>query len=368
MQSSINQTRPVKLSDQLANVLRDAINTGQFLPGQPIPSERELCEAHSLSRTTVRRAIDLLVEEGILHRVPGSGTFVSEIDHVQVGEAMVGLIVPTLANPFFAELSNTIEQHAIERGYQILVGQSDYSNNYESSYMMRYADNRSVKGIIIVPNVDTLSLGAYQYLVDKGTPFIFVARYTDQIVADAVSTDHFVGAKRITEYLIEMGHQHIAYIEGLPHQPNSRLLGYRAALSNAKIPICDDLTVLLDQPAELAGLNGGRQLMQSGREFTAIFARNDITASGVLRGLNEAGLRVPDDVSLVGFDSTKLSTHLQPPLTTVDHTMSEIGRQAVNFLLDRIEGIYDGPARRVIVQPRLVFRDSCKPPTGNWSA
>ncbi len=112
--------------------------------------------------------------------------------------------------------------------------------------------------------------------------------------------------------------------------------------------------------AEEAGLSGVRWLLEHEVPFSAIFARNDLTASGVLRGLYEANLRIPDDVSVVGFDSTKLSAHFQPPLTTVDHTLQEIGRQAVHLLLDRIEGRYDGPVRRVTIEPRLVIRESCR--------
>lgn len=125
------------------------------------------------------------------------------------------------------------------------------------------------------------------------------------------------------------------------------------------------MIVAIDRPPETRadelGYCGLRELVDRGAAFSAIFARTDLTAVGVLRGLREAGLRVPEDVSLVGFDNTALAAHLQPPLTTVDHTVTEIGRLAVAFLLDRAEGRYTGPTRQVIIQPQLVLRESCAP-------
>jgi DNA-binding LacI/PurR family transcriptional regulator len=214
--------------------------------------------------------------------------------------------------------------------------------------------------VIAVPNVEEVARAAYRYLNEQAKPFVFTARWPEDIPADSVATDGFYGARQMVTYLLQLGHRHIAYVEGYPHQPDVRLRGYKQGLSDAGVPLNESLIVLLDQPADEAGLTATRQLLRQRIDFSAIFARNDLTAVGVLRGLSEAGLKVPADVSVVGFDSTKLSAHLQPPLTTVDHTLHEIGRQAVLLLLDRIEGRYTGPARRITIEPRLVVRESCR--------
>lgn len=352
------------LSTKLANKLQKEIQAGTYIPGAKLPSERELSDTYNLARNTVRRAIEILAEEGIVHRRAGAGTFVGEVNRIQSLNSSLGLIVPTMANPYYGEFLNAVENFANKRGYQILVGQSDYTYAKETEYLRRYADEYGVEGVLVVPNIDEVGVGAYQYLVQQNKPFVFAGRWPEQVEADAVSSDYRRGAKQIVSYLIGLGHTKIAYIEGHPHFPESPLLkGYAEALLEANIPEAAERILLVNAPADQAGSIGVNQLVENNVEFTAVFARNDLTASGVYHGLAHAGLRVPDHVSVVGFDSTMISKHLQPSLTTVDTTLHEIGRQAAMMLFDRIEGIYDGPPRRTLIEPTLIIRDSCIPLT-----
>ena len=352
------------LSTKLASELKDAIQNGVYQPGDPIPPERELSKTHDLSRTTVRRAIEILVNEGMIYRKPGAGTFVGEFDMVRSLNSTLGLIVPTLANPYYGEFSNAVETYVDQQGYQLLIGQSDYVYTRESTYLRRYADEPAVEGVLVVPNIDSeIAVGSYHYLTEQSKPFVFAGRWPASVDADAVSSDYFRGAKQIITYLIGLGHTRIAFIEGYPHYPESPLLrGYQEALCEANIPEMDELILRIDAPAEEAGSVGVKQLIANNIEFTAVFARNDLTASGVYHGLAEAGLRVPEHVSVAGFDSTKLSQHLLPTLTTVDTTLQEIGRQAAMMLFDRVDGVYNGPPRRILIEPRLIVRHSCAPP------
>jgi DNA-binding LacI/PurR family transcriptional regulator len=165
------------------------------------------------------------------------------------------------------------------------------------------------------------------------------------------------------ELLIDQGHRRIAYV-GQASTPTQRhYRGYREALREAGIPEDPALRIEVDAtPLEMVGELGVRALLARGAPFTAIFAQIDSVAIGVLRALRAAGLQVPQQVSVVGFDNIPSAAHLDPPLTTVDHTVQEIGRLAVLLLQDRIVGRYDGPARRVIIQPRLIVRASTGPP------
>lgn len=348
------------LAVQLAHTLKEEIYRGKHLSGKTIPSERDLSEAYKLSRTTVRRAIESLVEEGILERRPGSGTFVSAIGTPTSTTSTLGLIVPTLVNPYYGELSNAVESFAREQGYQLLIGQSDYNFSNENAYLNRYADERSVKGVIVVPNVDIVSAGAYSKLQEIAKPFVFLGRWPEGTEADRISSDYRSGAKAIISYLISLGHTKIAYIEGNPHvNENPLLQGYYDALQEANIAIVSERVIILNKAAEQAGFEGVAQLLNQDETITAVFARNDLTASSVIQGLIKAGRNIPSDVSVVGFDSTQLASHLSPKLTTVDTTLKEIGRQALMMLLDRISGRYDGPSRQILIQPRLIIRDSC---------
>lgn len=355
------------LAGRLADTLRHAIRRGDYLPGEPIPSERVLAEGQRVSRTTVRRAIEMLSAEGVLRTRAGAGTFVHDLAANRSPARTLGLLVPTLVNPYYAEFLNAVEQSAARRGFQILLGQSDYTDAKEGAYLKRYADDDAVAGVIVVPNIDPtideVAVGAYRHLESRAKPFVFAGRWPEEVAADGVAADYRRGARQLVAYLLGLGHRRVAYLEGQPHLPDAPLLaGYRDALSDAGLDASPDLIVLRDEPAELAGELGVAHLLERGVEVTAVFARNDLTASSVYRGLHRAGLRVPDDVSVVGFDSTKLSVHLQPTLTTVDTILQEVGRQALVMLCDRIEGVYDGPAKRLRIEPRLVVRGSSTAP------
>jgi DNA-binding LacI/PurR family transcriptional regulator len=333
-----------------------------------LPSERELCSSEGLSRTTVRRAIQQLVDERIVYRIPGSGTYVGQPPQ-QAGaaapreHATIGMILPSLANPYFGELATAIERECTGAGYQMLLGQSDLSGRSEVPYLARYVENAAVKGVITIASDRALPVASYQQLTEAGKPFVFVVRQAERLNADSVSTDHLGGSRDLTLQLIAQGHRRIAYV-GQASAPTQRhLQGYREALREAGIPEDPALQSLANGDAlDVVGELGARALIERGVPFTAIFAQIDMVAIGVLRTLRAAGISVPADVSVVGFDNIPSAAHLDPPLTTVDHTIHEIGRLAVLLLQDRITGRYDGPARRVTIQPRIIVRASSGPP------
>jgi len=346
-------------ASQLANTLRESIKSGKYISGQVLPSERELGESTGLSRTTIRRALQILVDQGILHRVQGSGTFVRKSLMETPAPQMLGLIVPSMNNPYYGELVYAIEREAISRGYQLVVGQFRYSSNGEANYLLRYAENDSVKGVLVVPDPDEPPIDSYNYLAQQGKPLIFVSRLIGGIPSDSVIPDRINGAYELVKYLIGLGHQHIAYIRGVPPVFDSQKLGYERALQDAGIPLNEERIVSLDGPGEEAGEKGVDVLCQRQVPFTAIFARNDNTAVGVLRKLRHLGLRAPEDISIAGFDNTEISAQLQPPLTTVDTAVQEAGRLALMLLLDRVEGRYRGAPRQLTIRSNLVVRASC---------
>jgi LacI family transcriptional regulator len=362
----IASSKIVHRTTELVSALRSAIERGTYAAGELIPSERELSSSRGLSRTTVRRAIQLLVDEGVLYRVPGSGTYVGRAAPLTTEppqeHATIGLILPTLANPYFGELVTAIERECTRAGYQLLLGQSDLVGRSMAPYLARYAENTAVKGVIAVSTGEAISAASYDQLARAGKPFLFVVRHAETVGADSVSTDHVGGARDLMRHLIGLGHRRIAYIGTASAHTPRHYQGYLEGLREAGLPEAPELQVRgvgdnLDQVGEA----GTFALLERRTPFTAIFAQIDQVAIGVLRALRAAGISVPGAVSVVGFDNIPSAEHLQPPLTTVDHTVSEIGRLAVLLLQDRMTGRYDGPARRVIIQPRLMIRDSSGP-------
>jgi DNA-binding LacI/PurR family transcriptional regulator len=360
------QTKAVHRTSQLVTALRAAIVEGLYPAGQLIPSERELSNSKGLSRTTVRRAIQLLVNEGMLYRVPGSGTYVGRAAPLTTEplqeHATIGLILPTLANPYFGELANAIERESTCAGYQLLLGQSNLTGRSVAPYLARYAENPAVKGVVAVSTGEEIAVASYEQLARVGKPFLFVVRHAETVGADSVATDHVGGARELMRYLIGLGHRRIAFIGEARARSPRHYQGYLEGLREAGIPDDSALQARIDADRlEQIGEDGVRLLLERGVHFTAIFAQIDLIAIGVLRALRAAGLRVPDDISVVGFDNIPSAEHLHPPLTTVDHTVQEIGRLAVLLLQDRMSGRYDGPARRVTIQPRVIIRASCGP-------
>lgn len=350
-------------TEQLQEALRDALREQTFRPGALIPSERELCDRFGVSRTTVRRAVGALVEAGLLLRRPGAGTYAADLPPapVQGGAAVttVACVVPTLAHPLYGDLLDGIEQEARAAGVHLVTGQSDNDPATEAALLRRYRSGAVVSGVVLVPaRVDRPSAAAEE-LLRSGVGLVFAGRWPDGLPVDGVGADYAQGADLAASHLVALGHRRVAYVEGLPHLPGfSPLDGYRRALARVGIAPDPALERLSDLAGEQAGAAAVDGLRADGVAFTALVARNDVTASGVVRALRDAGLRVPDDVSVASIDNSQLARFMVPPLTSADPFPVEMGRQAFRLLRERLRGGYAGPARRVVLNPTLVIRDS----------
>jgi LacI family transcriptional regulator len=355
----------VRSSAQLADVLRQMILDRQLRTGERLPSERELRDTTGLSRMTVRRAIETLIESGLVYRVAGSGTFVGAPSNDRTQTSTLGLIVPTFANSLFAELTDRIEREMRRFGYGLSVARSEFDPRSEAELLNQYAATPQVKGVLVVPTSGGELVEAYRAVISARKPLVFVIRQEELdgegIDVDSVVTDHVRGARDVVRHLIALGHTRIAYVGSARPRYDTHYMGYQRALAEAGIPLDPALVITPDLDAETAGHEAVRLLLTRQTPFTAVFARIDSTAIHVMRALLEAGLRVPGDVSVVGFDNIETARHLSPPLTTVDHALGEVGRLAIWLMLDRIEDHYDGPGRQIIISPRLILRDSTAP-------
>ena len=355
-------SEPANRAVRLANQLRQSIRSGEYATTQALPSERSLCTTTGFSRTTVRRALQILEREGVVERISGSGTFVHASRLTQTAQPTLGLVVPNFANPYYGLMADAIVQQAKTENYQLLVSRSNYDGDTEAHHLFDYAENAAVKGVLVVPSWQEPPLEAYHRLGKKQIPYVFLSRDQTGIDADLVISDRKTGALDVVRHLIGLGHYEIAYIRGIPPEIDLHYAGYAQALREAEI--AEDPRRVVSVPAghEDAGREGVRYLIEANVPFTAIFARNDLTAVGVLQELVRREVAVPTSVSLVGFDNIPIAAHLQPPLTTVNTSVHEMGRLAVSLLLDRIEGRYTGPSRQVLIRTQLLLRNSTAPP------
>ena len=226
---------------------------------------------------------------------------------------------------------------------------------------VHYADlmlMKRVDGIIFVGAWSGEHIEHMFKLHERGIPIVAVDRNVFDLPVDSVVADNHLGGRQATEHLIQLGHKRIACIAGTPRStPNAeRLAGYKAALENAGLAYDDSLVVFADFQVD-GGYNAATQLISGPNPPTAIFACNDLMAIGAMRSGLDAGLVLPGDLSIVGFDDIIMASYTNPSLTTILHPKREMGSRATTMLLERISE-NDLAPRRVVLSTQLIVRDS----------
>lgn len=275
---------------------------------------------------------------------------------------VLGLLIPCVTFSFFPEIARAIEDTAKENGYHVFLCHSDDSAEREREEIELLREHQ-VAGLIITPahtrgQQDTDIL--LQLKRDK-VPFVLIDKYIDGLECNYVGTDDRGGAYEAVTHLIKLGHKRIAYISG-PRNASSnqaRLQGYHKALIDNNITPDRDL-VAGDGFLEEDGHMAGKTLLElaSKKRPTAIFAVTDLCAFGALQTIKEKGLRVPEDMAIVGFADVKTASIATVSLTTVRQPAREIGEQAVQILLEEIKN-GTGGIKKVVLKPELVIRKSC---------
>ncbi|MBE3577020.1 MAG: GntR family transcriptional regulator [Limnochordales bacterium] len=353
--------------EQVKSELRRMIREGKFGPGDRMYSEHELMKLYGISNTTARRVLNDMAREGLLIRQRGRGSFVRQSP---TSRGLVGLILP------YSRLIETVAGEEQTDLYYGPVTQAFRSTMEEAGYsvVLRALASHGK------PSLPEELLGTLRGLAFLAPPVALLpwlqqlARRVPIVVIGAtfavpdfpcVDTDNIGGAYQAVSYLLSLGHRRIAYIGGPDSASNShdRELGYRMALQEAGIPPEDELVSV--QPEDVRdeefGAETTRQLMglPPADRPTAIFAGGYYLAVGALAALKEAGLSVPADVSLVGFDDSSVSAYLSPPLTTVVQPLSRLGRTGGERLLRGLAGETD--PLRIALATRLVIRESAGP-------
>ncbi len=269
----------------------------------------------------------------------------------------IGLILPDSANPFFAESARLLEEAAYQKSYSLILCNSNGDLEKERLYS-EVLFNKQVDGIIFMAaGDDTRSL---QELIDHQLPVVIVDRVFDQMDLDTVITDNRASGYSAVNHLIEYGHRRIGIIRGPSNLTPSaqRVIGYHQALEKAGIPIDPTLEQMGDFHSR-TGYAATKFFLQLTNPPTAIFACNDLMAIGALRTIHEAGLSVPADISIVGYDDIEMASYIQPALTTIAQPIAELAETVIKLLLERIEqpGL---PPRRIVIQNKLVIRQSTR--------
>lgn len=270
----------------------------------------------------------------------------------------VGMIVPDSANPFFAEVARGIEDIGFSRDYSVILCNSDGDLDKQLAYTNSLIE-RQVAGILFV--AAGVSTELVNDLRRRRVPLVVVDREVVGVEVDTVLTNHYKGGRLATQHLVDLGHRRIACISGGSELAPSaeRVTGYRDALAANDLPFDATLVVRGDFQFE-GGHAATRRLLALDERPTAVFACNDLMAVGCISAAVEAGVRVPEDLSVVGFDDIALASFVNPPLTTVAQPKREIGKLAMEMLLARVRDL-DAPAHFQRLETTLVVRRSTRP-------
>ncbi len=274
----------------------------------------------------------------------------------------IGLVVASIANPFYAELIRGAEDIAATRGYTLLLASTDGEPTRESG-IVRAMRQRQVDGIAFASV--RLADREVTALAKGGMQVVLASRNLPDAEVDMVVVDSVRGGRLATEHLLAHGHRRIAYVGGPQTiaQFQDRLGGWRAALEAAAIAPQPELCVSLDRMDVESGRQAAHRLLAMSAPPTAVFAATDNLAFGVLKACDEVGYAIPERLALVGFDNVPFGAIALVPLTSVDGSGLTIGQRAMGLLIDRIEGGARASAQdghvRMVIEPKLCIRRSC---------
>ena len=270
----------------------------------------------------------------------------------------IGLVVADIRNPFFTDISRSVEDTAYDDQFSVLLCNSDENADKEKMYMNLMRDE-NVAGVIVAPtHASAKNFHRHRFnfpvvVVDRAVKITEKAKY------DVILIDNVDASYRLTMHLVENGCRNIAGIFGAnSFTGEERRKGYERALQDAGLPLKPE-NMLFVAPRRSAGLAAASGLLALPERPDAVFTTNSLLTAGALQGILDAGLQVPNDLALVGFDEAPWINLVRPAITVIAQPTRDIGRMATNMLLERIKNP-DLPAREVILQGQLQVRESSR--------
>ncbi|MFZ6674900.1 LacI family DNA-binding transcriptional regulator [Undibacterium sp. Xuan67W] len=327
---------------------------------------KQVAEKARVSTTTVSHVINntRVVSEDARERVL---SVIQELRYIPSAVARslkndkthtLGMMIPNNSNPYFAEVIQGIEDESFRLGYNIILCNS-YDDPKKQAAYTRVLMEKRIDGLILVSSGIDLELT--QLLADEAIPKVLVDREVPGVAADFIEADHEQGGYLATKYLLDLGHRRIACVSGpktlLPS--GDRVSGYLRALKEAGIDFNSDYLAHSDFTSQ-GGFSAFQQLLALPDRPTAIFASNDLMAIGGLCAAQQAGVRIPEELSVIGYDDIALASFSTPPLTTIAQPKYEIGVLTARVLVNRIVNA-ELPLRREMLETKLTVRQSTGP-------
>ena len=272
---------------------------------------------------------------------------------------LIGLVAPSLLHPFFAEVAKALSAEIREKGYSLIVSSSEEDPELEKEEISRLLGRR-LDALVIASSGSNIE--QFERMESKAQPFVLIDRDLPGLSANFVGINDEKAGRLATEHLIDMGCRRIAHIRG---QDNStgigRFEGYRQALRHRGVPFSEEYVVrrsLVDTETTRQGEEAMRLLLERNPRPDGVFCFNDPLAIGAMSTILEAGLRIPDDIALIGCGNLPNNNVLRVPLSSIDQHSQMIGQRAAELVLSLIESKQTPRARTIILEPSLVVRSS----------
>lgn len=330
------------------------------------PTMNDVAKKADVSVATVSRFINEpdTVSEKLQKRVKSAMTFLnyhpsSLARSLKMQETrLIGLIMPLLDHPFFSRLAQVMEQELFQNNYRAIISNTQEDITRELEYVEMMLRQR-VDGVII--NSAIAETDYLLQLQSQNVACVLIDRDVELFECSKVFSDNSLGGYLGMKYLLELGHRNIKIVAPFDFaQPmQHRLRGIRQALAEFSVQEPSDMFLTSDDPSFEMGIQAGKFLAKLDPHPTAIFALTDVTAVGILHGLAQMGLRVPEDVSVMGYDGIPLSAYVMPTLTTIAQPITQMGIKAVEILLNRLRKPDLAP-ERIVLPNQLIIRESTR--------
>jgi len=349
---------------QLRSVLADEIEQGVYGDSGKLPSERALADRFAVSRTSVRECLNILVKDGLLVRIVGKGTFIASASNIPVSSGgdgpnhlafLIGETIFQFVQPGYNRILIGAEQACRHNGYRLVFHSVP---DEETDPKLGLTPGDGLKGCLVAGGLRKKSL---ERILDWGIPVVL----TDLIVdgnTSAVGPDYASGTRQALEHLVSLGHRHVGFV-GFPNSEKYQTFWKKLDDMDLRYnPQWVQFLQLPDvEPGILAGYHAVQAMLAAGGPLpTALLATNDLVAMGILEALKLAGIAVPGQVSVIGYDD--LGRDRNPPLTTIRSYPEEVGRIAARMLMEELEGDPAPTPSRIAVPTELVVRGSTAPP------
>lgn len=272
---------------------------------------------------------------------------------------VIGVIIPEIVHYFFSSVISGIEEVANAHGYSVMISQSGEDFNRETIACDLFL-NSIIDGLIISVSKETNDYTHLKRFEDEGIPVVFFDRIIEEIHSDRIVIDDFDGAYQATEHLIIQGRRKIVHFSGPQNRliGQNRLNGYLKAMRDNGVVINENLIIHCD--TFQSAIIETQKLIDSGVKFDSIFTVNDFTAAGAIKILTRNGVKIPQEVSVVGFGDDQTSMMVEPTLTTVSQPGYEMGKKAMEQLIRRITQTKQDPPVTEILKTQLIVRESSK--------